>query len=210
MDYRMPWRSIEPLKTEWDGDLFGYVEYTMDRVREAWDWDNPAQAKEMTAALTPSQLALWAVLNADGQVCNGGFSQFFYNSYGELAEEALQGFRLLGMPEYADLFEQAYSQFAHRPIPKDRKQRIAILDALTGDSEEGDAVQVRDPEVPEMLVHYSAMAKGTEALWGTLESSYYALIDREDVPGGYNAAFFHPLAVYIESHPHEFFLPKLA
>ena len=75
-----------------------------------------------------------------------------------------------------------------------------------------DYVQPHDPDPGHVraLAHYSAMAKGTEALWGALESSYYALIDREDVPGGYNAAFFHPLAVYIESHPHEFFLPKLA
>ncbi len=209
MDYRMPWRSMTPLSPQWGGNLYDFVGYAVDKIQEAWRWDEPEEAERLTAAITPSQLALWAVLNADGQVCNGGFSQFFYNSYGELAEEALQGFRLLGMPEYAAIFEQAYDAFGTRPIPKDREQRITMLDAMAEDEpDEDDDAAPADPDVPQMLAHYSTIAKGTEEKWDALETEYYALIHRKGVPGGYNAAFFLPLAQYIEAHPQEFFLPK--
>ena len=64
MDYRMPRRSLEPLDTQWDGDLYAFVEYSMERVQAAWRWDDPAHAAAMTADLTPQQLAVWAILNA--------------------------------------------------------------------------------------------------------------------------------------------------
>ena len=209
MDYRMPRRSLEPLDTQWDGDLYAFVEYSMDRVQEVWRWDDPAHAATMAADLTPQQLAVWAILNADGQVCNGGFSQFFYNSYGELAEEALQGFHLLGMQECAAIFEQAYAAFAQRPIPKDREQRILMLEQL-GEDEDSDAGAsgTAANNAAAMLAHYSALAKGTEELWGELESRYYGFIHRKGVRGGYNAAFFSPLATYIDAHPDAFFLPE--
>lgn len=207
MDYCMPWRSIEPLKSQWGGHLFGYVEYVTANIQDAWKWDDPTHAAEMTASLKPSQMALWAVLNANGQICNGGFSQFFFNSYGELAEEALQGFRLLGMAEYADILEQAYAAFPARPIPKSRETRIALLDQMSAESTTDADSPDQDPDVPEFIALYSAMAKATAKRWDALESRYYELIHEEGVPGGYDAAFFRPLALYIESHPDEFFLP---
>jgi len=205
MDYRMPWRSVEPLESQWDGELYNFVDYVLEKLRGAWEWDDPDGAAKMAAALTPSQLALWAIINAGGEVCNGGFSQFFFNSSGELAEEALQGFHLFGMKEYADLFEQAYANFPERPIPKDRDLRIEMLEDM---ADEDDPDGKHAPAAPELLQVYSGLAKATEERWEQLESQYYKLIHREDVPGGYYAAFFRPLIDFIEAHPEEFFLPQ--
>ena len=208
MDYRMPWRSVEPLNSQWHGHLFEFVEYVTVNIQNAWRWDEPEVADEMTAALTPSQLALWAILNADGQVCNGGFSQFFFNSYGELAEEALNGFHMFGMTECADIFEQAYAAFPVRPIPKSREHRVLLLDDMSKASGAEVADTPHDSDVPEFLASYSAMAKATASQWDALESRYYKFISRDDRTGQYNVAFFRGLVRYIEAHPEEFFLPK--
>lgn len=219
MDYRMPWRSVEPLDTQWGGALYEYVDYVLTNIESAWQWDEPAHAKTLAAALTPEQLALWAIVNADGQVCNGGFSQFFFNSYGELAEEALQGFQMFGMTECAEIFREAYAAFAVRPITKDRELRIAMIEQLI-DSDDGDGGEETEGGTPESggesvepgseaLQYYSALAKGTEQHWEALESRYYDFIHRKGVRGGYNAAFYSPLASFIEAHPQAFFLPQV-
>ena len=206
MDYRMPLRSAEPLDSQWDGRLYEFVDYVVEKVEEAWEWDNPTVASHLTATLTPSQLALWAVLNANGQICNGGFSQFFFNSYGELAEEALQGFRLLRMEAYAEILEQAYAMFQYRPIPKDREQRIGAL-ADMADAIDAGVEECADDEEIDL---YCSLAQTLGPQWDELESRYYALIHREGVSGGYNAAFYRPLVDFIEMHQVDFFCRSLA
>jgi hypothetical protein len=60
------------------------------------------------------------------EVCNGGFHQFFHNSTGVLAPEALAGFRAIGMTEWADLLAQAMARFG-TTYPRDRAARAALL-----------------------------------------------------------------------------------
>ena len=199
-EYFLPKRTSHPLD-QWGGDLYNFVGYPVERIGEQWSWDGEGKDHEIRAAITPELMALWAILNADGQVCNGGFSQFFYNSYGELAEEALEGFKLFGMDEYAAIFEEAYAAFSVRPIPKDRGERIAILDFLS-DEETAD-------EATNSIEHYSKLAQGTEELWDDLETRYYSLIHQKGVEGGYNAAFYRPLADFIDANPEKFFQPAI-
>ena len=195
-------RCAEPLQ-DWDGQLYNFIDYVVAPVEAAWEWDEPAKAAQVVARITPGQLGLWAILNANGQVCNGGFSQFFFNSYGELAEEALQGFRLFGMDDYAGIFESAYAMFRERPIPKNREKRIEILASIADDT--GEEEVEYDPGVPMQLQYFGALAERAGQYWSDLETRYYALIHRKGVAGGYNAAFFRPLVDFIEAHPEEFF-----
>ena len=72
---------------------------------------------------------LFAVWRCDSEVCNGGFHQFFSNSTGVLAPEALEGFQAAGLDECAKLAEAAIGKFGH-PFPRDREARRAALRSI--------------------------------------------------------------------------------
>lgn len=183
-------------------DWYDYFEYAVSRIGEVWQWDDPEAALQWSMRMTSVQMALWAIANADGQICNGGFSQFFYNSYGELAHEALAGFELLGLPQYADILREAYAVFPGQSIPKDREERVAILEALTMAD---DAAAPRLRSASNGIEHASAIFTGTEDHWAALETRYYALIHQDIGIPGYNPAFYKPLCEGIEARAHEVF-----
>lgn len=193
---------LHALAQERDFDWSSYFEYAVCRIAEVWEWDKPLRAAELQARMTPVQMALWAIANADGQICNGGFSQFFYNSYGELAHEALAGFELLGLVQFADILREAYAVFPDHCIPKDRDERVDILEGVTLD--DGSA-SPRLQAASSGIEHASAIFKGTEDLWDELEARYYALIHRDIGIPGYNPAFYKPLCEGIEARAHEVF-----
>jgi hypothetical protein len=60
------------------------------------------------------------------EVCNGGFLQFFRNSTGVLAPEAVAGFKAIGLAEWAALVEKAMSYFGSA-YPRDREERAKLL-----------------------------------------------------------------------------------
>ena len=60
------------------------------------------------------------------EICNGGFDQFFSNSTGILAPEAIQGLNLLGMHQTAALVQLACSRLPE-PYPRERQKRQACL-----------------------------------------------------------------------------------
>jgi hypothetical protein len=61
------------------------------------------------------------------EVSNGGFAQFFFNSTGVLAPEAVVAFRAIGMPNAADTIQAAMNSLG-RPY---RREREARQDAMT-------------------------------------------------------------------------------
>ncbi len=54
--------------------------------------------------------AVYATWELEGQVNNGGFDQYFLNTEGALAEEAITGYRLFGAYESVSLIEQALAE----------------------------------------------------------------------------------------------------
>lgn len=66
----------------------------------------------------------------EGQVNNGGFDQFFFNSSGEYAHEALRALEQVGANNAAELLEQAIKAFPQLPIPKDTEQRRELMEDL--------------------------------------------------------------------------------
>jgi HEAT repeat protein len=67
------------------------------------------------------------------EVCNGGFSQFFWNSTGVLAPEAVEGFIAIGQPDIADLVAQAMARLG-LPYQRDRWAREDALKLLPKDA----------------------------------------------------------------------------
>jgi hypothetical protein len=87
-------------------------------------------------ALTDPERYYWAIWWLESEANNGTFDQYFSNSSGELALEALQGLKAVGAKQMADIFQLAIDMFPSSQVPKDRQQRNKILDSFTSSEEE--------------------------------------------------------------------------
>jgi len=65
------------------------------------------------------------------ETVNGGLEQYFSNSTGILAPEAVLGFQRIGKPELAAALQKAMALLGE-PYPRERKERGERLAALTG------------------------------------------------------------------------------
>jgi Domain of unknown function (DUF4375) len=63
--------------------------------------------RDILAALGPGFRAMDATWRAEIEVAGGGFRQYFRNTRGHFAADAVEGFRLMGAPELAAVMEQA-------------------------------------------------------------------------------------------------------
>jgi hypothetical protein len=109
-------------------------EYYIDAVSEQIDIYNGAETflKSYSGAEQPAGM-LYAAHWAQSEICNGGFKQLFWNSTGVLVPEAVEGFRLIGMPRTAELVVSAMETLGY-PYPRDRKDRQTRLEAVTEDT----------------------------------------------------------------------------
>lgn len=104
------WQLVEPV---WNRiDLDG-VEQFLKTYREV--------------ALRPA--LFYAAHFCQSEVCNGGFRQFFLNSTGVLAPEAVAGFRAIGQNGVAAVVKAAMDELAV-PYPRDRTVRMIRLAEL--------------------------------------------------------------------------------
>ncbi len=87
-------------------------------------------------ALTDAEQYYFAIWWLEGETNNGAFDQYFYNSSGELAHEALQGLKQVGAYRMADIFQAAISLFPNAHVPKEREQRNKILETFSTQQEE--------------------------------------------------------------------------
>lgn len=69
---------------------------------------------EFVRSLSPGMRMVWGVFMVDGEVNNGGFNQFFWNSAHRYVNEASEGFRRIGAFEHARLLDEAVERFAER------------------------------------------------------------------------------------------------
>ena len=71
---------------------------------------------------------LFAVHWLHSEVCNGGFWQYFHNSTGTSAPEAVDGFAAIGMPEVSTLIANAMRKLGE-PYPGEKEERVEIVGA---------------------------------------------------------------------------------
>ena len=93
----------------------------------------------------------------------------YRNSYGELAEDAVSGFRRFGMAAHADLIEEAFDHF-ERPIPLDRMDRWRMLEARLQPG-----TPPRSATTLDGVEWYSEIATKLTVLIGDVEDRYFAL-----------------------------------
>ena len=77
--------------------------------------------------LAPAARAIFLVDQFYGEMMNGHFEQFFYNTCGNNATEILASLRLLGAKNAAELLQRALSIFPGGEPPPDRMKRASLL-----------------------------------------------------------------------------------
>ncbi|WP_298507122.1 DMP19 family protein [uncultured Maribacter sp.] len=78
--------------------------------------------------LSIGQQAFWSTWIIEGEVNNGGFNQFYFNSSGQYSKMAEVGFKTIGAEKYADLTVRA------NKIYNENKERLEEFDDGTMES----------------------------------------------------------------------------
>jgi len=120
------------------GDLYwGLVEPVWDEIEI---YEGPEEFARTFARVPRPVGLLFAAHFCQSEVCNGGFDQFFSNSTGVLAPEAIEGFKTIGQDIVAEIIHEACSLFGE-PFPRERSLRQGKLKAI--DSELLDSLDQR-------------------------------------------------------------------
>src|SRR5580704_5342938 len=113
------------------GSYWDLVEPIFSKV----DLDEPAKFFHSISRIPRPVLLLYAAHFCLSEVWNGGFFQFFWNSTGMIAPEAVEGLCAIGMRELASVLEAAAAPLGS-PYPRDRDERWDALLAASGRGEE--------------------------------------------------------------------------
>jgi hypothetical protein len=95
--------------------------YVLGKVGEDYDLSGLTHAERVIACLTEVEM----------EVNNGGFDQYFWNSPGNHAAEAVQALRELGALYTAGLVAEASAQFGPDGPDADRERRWKQMDGLS-------------------------------------------------------------------------------
>jgi hypothetical protein len=98
-------------------------------VEPVWnliDISNEKVFLETYGAAPRTARLLYATHFCQSEVCNGGFHQFFWNSTGVIAPEAVDGFQEIGQRQIASLVLKAMKLFGD-DYPRDRAERQTRL-----------------------------------------------------------------------------------
>lgn len=118
-DYRL---SERPPELNLIPDIWGsLMDHTGPNMRDE---------REMVLTATPGQRALYALAQADGEINNGGFYQYFGNSGGWMIYLAIGGAELIGATTHAEILREAASIFPDGQVPEDRQERNDALDSV--------------------------------------------------------------------------------
>ena len=106
--------------------IYGINSVLLDRIT---DWDSHLDS------LTKEEQTLFLICGLEGEVNNGGFAQFFFNSSGDYSQETLAALNAIHADLTAHLLRQAMTIFPGGMPPADQDDRNALID-LMGDDEE--------------------------------------------------------------------------
>ncbi len=109
-----------------------------DQIEEAFEavdiYETYDVFKQGAAKYPEWKIDILAVHWTMSETVNGGLEQYFNNSTGILAPEAVLGFQRIGKPELAAALQKAMALLGE-PYPRERKERGERLAALTGGGE---------------------------------------------------------------------------
>src|SRR5947207_4752476 len=89
--------------------------------------DNPHAVTEPPEAGLSADEVVELIEALEGEVNNGGFHQYFYNSAGDRTAETIQALEIIGAFAMADIARRAAQKFPYGMPPKNRFERQGIL-----------------------------------------------------------------------------------
>ena len=101
---------------------------TLDPIWDAINIDTPDLFAQTFGAVPRSAGLLYAAHFCQSEVCNGGFTQFFWNSTGVLAPEAVDGFIAIGQAKVANVVGGEPKKEVQAGLPS--YQNIALFTPL--------------------------------------------------------------------------------
>jgi hypothetical protein len=113
------------MKTEAAEGYWSLVEPLWDPLTEAWE-SGPEAFVRQFGSIGSDAKYLYAAHWCISEVDNGGLLQFFWNSTGILAPEAVKGFELVGLTDLAQILQEAMRHFGEA-YPRERSERVAPL-----------------------------------------------------------------------------------
>lgn len=90
-------------------------------------WDKSKEDKDFESLNSIEKNILYIEM-LEGQVNNGGFDQYFFNSSGAYAPETLIALKEIKATQMAELLNRAIKVFPTTPIPKDTEQRREYME----------------------------------------------------------------------------------
>jgi hypothetical protein len=106
------------------------VEPDWMRLNRSWDESGEPFIRQFRA-IPPVVGHLYSAHWCQSEVHNGGLHQFFHNSTGLLAPEALEGFRAIGLTECSNILTEAMTFFGS-PYARERCRRHDLLASRRG------------------------------------------------------------------------------
>jgi hypothetical protein len=85
---------------------------------------------ELLATLQPGTRALYLTRILEGEVNNGGFHQYYWNTGGRFAAGTVDAFRYFGLIQLAELMEEANAVFREEQAVMARFQRLNTMQGL--------------------------------------------------------------------------------
>jgi hypothetical protein len=108
-------------------------------------------------SLTAAEKHVLAIRELDGEVNNGGFSQYYFNSSGNDWQDALDGLAAIGAEARHRIMLATTEKFGRKPPSANRKKRNAQLARLVPDEDE-------DPFYDEGQAWYAVKDENLERL----------------------------------------------
>jgi len=104
-----------------------------DPFRELWTSLVHRSSKDQSlSSFSRDEKIYFAVGLLDGEVCNGGLDQFFWNSSGDYCQIALEGLDEIGAQHSLEILAEATTMiFGRAGAPTDRRKRWQVLNSKT-------------------------------------------------------------------------------
>ncbi len=105
---------------------------------------------------TPGKQMLYSTWILEGEVNNGGFHQYFWNTEGKHAQMALAGYRMVGAKAYANITERAIETYETEKKQQQKFKDKGTVDAFSESNEES-KLDALDNEFYKLKEDVSAM-----------------------------------------------------
>lgn len=123
----------------WSREYLRDLLHDPDPLKTVWElaniWSSRPGRKETDAyfGLLPCQYTVHLFLNYQGDVGNGGHSQFFMNPVGAYANETLMALKELRFWKAHDILSRAVAVFPGAQVPKDGNERNKLVEGFADD-----------------------------------------------------------------------------